>query len=114
MRLYGRAALYTGAPGQMVKDSKYTDQFVAGESKPKDSLLCTFVHYSFLFLKGKNYELLVAERNYLRIVQEGNYINFTCMVTDKENKISVLELDNFRLKVQIMKRGVSAPYNYQI
>lgn len=32
-RLYGRAMLYTGAPGQMVKEANVTENFKAGESE---------------------------------------------------------------------------------
>ena len=35
MQLYGRAVLYTGAPGQMVRKTSFVDAFKQGESKYK-------------------------------------------------------------------------------
>lgn len=49
--------------------------------------------------KGKDYELAVDVLDYLRILQGGNFINFTCMATDHDNKKSVVDTENFRLKV---------------
>lgn len=47
MRLYGRAILYTGASGQMVKEANVTENFKAGESENNtdyyNSLCCTVI-----------------------------------------------------------------------
>ena len=34
MHLYGRAVLYTNAPGQLVREMETTEKYNAGESKP--------------------------------------------------------------------------------
>ena len=36
--------------------------------------------------KGKNYKMHVVDGDYLCILEDGNFINFVCMVLDKEHK----------------------------
>ena len=95
--LFGRAVLYTGAPGQMVRESRFVDSFNAGESKSSCHLSLPLLLISSS--KGKQYDLVVRDWDYLRILQGGNFINFTCMATDREYKTSSVKTDNFRLKV---------------
>ncbi len=45
--------------------------------------------------------MTVYDWDYLRIIQGGNFINFVCAVLDKENKKSVIAVENFRLKVSL-------------
>lgn len=44
--------------------------------------------------------MFVTDRDYLRILHGGNFINFVCMVLDKDNKKSMVRTENFRLKVR--------------
>ena len=43
--------------------------------------------------------MTVYDWDYLRILKGGNFINFVCVVYDKENKKSVLAVENYRMKV---------------
>lgn len=79
VRFYGRAALYTGAPGQMVKDRHFKDIFQPQENKV--------------------FELAVRDIDYLRILEDGNFINLTCIVTDDEDdQQAVMDMSTIRLK----------------
>jgi len=44
----------------------------------------------------------VKDVDYLRILQGGNFMTFTCLAMDEEDKKSVVGTDNFRLKVAIL------------
>ena len=48
---------------------------------------------------AKEYELHVTYKDYLRILQGGNFINIVCMVYDQKNKKSLIKFENLRLKV---------------
>lgn len=50
--------------------------------------------------EGKTFEMFVSDWDYLRILHEGNFINFVCMVLDEEKKMSVLATEDFRLRVR--------------
>ena len=52
---------------------------------------------------GKTFNMYVSDWDYLRILHEGNFISFVCMVLDKDKKVSVLATEEIRLKVSLSK-----------
>ena len=43
----------------------------------------------------------MEDLDYLRILEGGNFISFTCMASDEDDKKAVIDTDTLRLKVPL-------------
>ena len=53
--------------------------------------------------------MLVISLDYLRILESGNFINFVAMALCPDEKLSVMQIDDVRLKVCVMCVFVQMP-----
>ena len=58
------------------------------------------VSHSWFYFEGKTFEMFVSDLDYIRILHEGNFISFVCLVLDTDDeKTSTITTEEIRLKV---------------
>ena len=106
VRIRGRAMLYTGIAGQVVKSSSANITVKGSQCKMLSLCVCLYANQSTVSTAGE-VNLTVTAADYLKLLEGGNFIHFVAMV-NADNDVSAVETHNLRLKVcPVLLCGVS-------